>query len=89
MIMSNEEASRLAMEQMIAMSVEETLERMAECRGSDFSLAMEQLLSFSADSHLTYKQQQTDGLRYQEPKHFNIQTRVAINCDAANEGLAA
>ena len=47
--MSNEEASRLAMEQMISMSVEETLDRMAECRGSDFSLAMEELFRFSTE----------------------------------------
>lgn len=94
MTMSNIEASRLVLEKMKAMSVEETLERMAECRGSDFSLAMEQLLSFSADSHLTYKQQHLDGWRFQEPTHFHIQKQVAVNFDmdmtfAANEELAA
>jgi len=50
--MSNEEASRLAMEQMKAMSVDETLKRIAECRGSDFSLAMEELLKFSKEEDI-------------------------------------
>lgn len=47
--MTNEEASLLVMEQMIAMSVEETLDRMAECHGSDTSETLESLFNFGKE----------------------------------------
>lgn len=67
MTMSNVEASRVVLNKMKAMSVAETLEQMAACRGSDFSMALEQLLSFSAHCYLTYKQQQLTGYQFEEP----------------------
>lgn len=94
MNISNIEASRLVLEKMKAMSVDETLERMASCQDSDFSLAMEQLLSFSADSYLTYKQQHMNNLQFQEPESFQFQKPsmvfdAALMKNSVNEDFAA